>query len=186
MKVVAINGSARGNKGNTHASIKMVAKTLEKRGINVEIIDLVEKKLHPCKACQGCKGKNRCVQDDDINEIYQKMLAADGIILGSPTYFSNVTSRMQMIVERTGLMARLNGNAFKGKVGTSIAVARRAGQNFVYAALNFFFGIAEMTIVTSSYWNNIIAGGVDEAGNDEEGTRVMKTLGENLAKILNH
>ena len=184
MKVLALNGSTRGTKGNTHLCLSMVAEELEKRGIEVEIVSLAKKKLNPCKACYACKEKKTCIQDDDINEIFQKMLEADGIILGSPTYFSNVTSRMQMLVERTGIMARTNGNALKGKVGAAVAVARRAGENFVYAALNYFFGIAEMPIATSSYWNVALGREPGDVEKDEEGKEIMHNLGKNMAELL--
>ncbi|MHA1846678.1 MAG: flavodoxin family protein [Promethearchaeota archaeon] len=184
MKVIAINGSARGAKGNTRQSLDKLASYLENEGIEVEIIDLSEKKLNPCNACNACKGKNKCIQDDDVNEIYSKLVNADGIVLASPTYFSNVTSRMQMLIERTGTMARGNGNTLKNKVGAAIAVARRAGINFVYAALNYYFGIAQMPIATSTYWNNVIAGPPGQAENDNEGMETIKHLGETLANML--
>lgn len=184
MKVLLINGSARGSGGNTAKCLEIISSILEEEGIETETVNLNGKKLNPCLACYKCKGKMKCVQDDDINDIFQEMLAADGIILGSPTYFSNVTSRMAMLIERTGIMARTNGNALKGKVGAAVAVARRAGMNFVYSALNYFFGIAEMPIATSSYWNNCVAGPAGTAQEDEEGMKVMKTLARNMATML--
>ena len=184
MKVIAINGSARGAKGNTHALLDVARAELAKHGVECIIIDLAEKRLNPCKACYACSGKKRCVQDDDINAIFAAMLDADGIILASPVYFSNVSSRTQMLVERTGIMARTNGNAFKGKVGASVAVARRAGTNFVYAALNFFFGIAEMPIASSNYWNVGIGREPGDVLKDEEGVKTIQTLASNMAGLL--
>jgi multimeric flavodoxin WrbA len=125
---------------------------------------IADKKLNPCKACGGCAGKKKCVQDDDINAIYQKMVEADGIVLGSPVYFGNVTSRMQMLIERTGYVARSNDNPFKGKIGAPVAVARRAG--------------------TSSYWNMAIAREAGTVMKDDEGIKTMETLGKNMADLL--
>ncbi len=184
MKVVAFNGSARGAKGNTQILLEAVGKGLKDKKIDFEIITLADKKLNPCKGCGACAGKKKCVQDDDINTIYQKMVDADGIILGSPTYFGNVTSRMQMLIERTGYIARGNNNPFKGKVGAPVAVARRAGTTFVYAAMNYFFGIAEMPICTSSYWNMAIGREPGSVLKDDEGMQIMATLGKNMADLL--
>nr|MDO8108817.1 flavodoxin family protein [Candidatus Sigynarchaeota archaeon] len=184
MKVLAINGSARGAKGNTQILLETVGKGLKEKKIDFEIITLADKKLNPCKGCGSCAGKRKCVQDDDINAIFQKMLEADGIILGSPVYFGNVSSRMQMLIERTGYIARSNDNPFKGKVGAPVAVARRAGTTFVYAALNYFFGIAEMPICTSSYWNMAIGRLPGDVLKDDEGMKIMETLGKNLADML--
>ncbi len=184
MKVIMINGSARGAKGNTQILLEAVGKELKGKKIDFEIVTLADKKLNPCKGCSACAGKKKCVQDDDINAIYQKMVESDGIVLGSPTYFGNVTSRMQMLIERTGYIARGNGNPFKGKVGAPVAVARRAGTTFVYAALNYFFGIAEMPICTSSYWNQAIGRLPGDVNKDEEGMQIMATLGKNMADLL--
>lgn len=183
MKVLAINGSAR-PKANTFQTLSLLKEELEKEQIEVDIVNLATKKLNPCKACGWCAGKMKCIQDDDINEIFQQIKGADGIILASPTYYSNVSSRMQMFIERTGTMSNSNGNIHKGKVGASVAIARRAGENFVYAALNFYFGILQMPIATSSYWNVLLGRNPGEAMKDEEGVRTMKNLAANMANML--
>ncbi len=184
MKVIMINGSARGAKGNTQILLETVGKEFKGKNIDFEIVTLADKKLNPCKGCGACAGKKKCIQDDDINAIYQKMVEADGIVLGSPTYFGNVSSRMQMLIERTGYIARGNDNPFKGKLGAPVAVARRAGTTFVYAAMNYFFGIAEMPIVTSSYWNMAIGREPGSVLKDDEGMQIMTTLGKNMANLL--
>ncbi|NMC08365.1 MAG: flavodoxin family protein [Candidatus Lokiarchaeota archaeon] len=184
MKVIMINGSARGAKGNTQILLETVGKALKAKQIDVEIITLAGMRLNSCNGCGSCAGKNKCIQDDDINAIFQKMVDADGIVLGSPTYFGNVTSRMQILIERTGYIARGNNNPFRGKVGAPVAVARRAGTTFVYAALNYFFGIAEMPIATSSYWNMAIGRAPGDVSKDEEGIKTMETLGKNMADMI--
>jgi multimeric flavodoxin WrbA len=184
MKVIAINGSARGAKGNTQICLDLVGAGLQEAGIEFETIELADKDLNPCLACGECKGQNACTQKDDINDIYQRLLDVDGIILGSPTYFGNVTSRMQMFIERVGYIGRNNDNPFKGKIGAPVAVARRNGQTFVYSALNFFFGINEMPIATSSYWNLAVGREIGEVNNDAEGIRTMETLGKNMAELI--
>jgi multimeric flavodoxin WrbA len=184
MKVIAINGSARPN-GNTHRALEIIAEILQKKGINVEIIDLATKNLKPCLACNECMGKRKCKQtDDDINSIFEKLLEADGIIIGSPTYFANVSSRTAMFIERTGYISRMNKQLLKGKVGAAVAIARRQGATNVYAAINYYFGLAEMPIATSSYWNFAIAKKIGDIDKDEEGVETIKNLAENFALLL--
>jgi multimeric flavodoxin WrbA len=183
MKVIAINGSARSN-GNTHLALKILSNHLKNDGIETEIVDLAGLKLNPCLACGKCKGQMKCIQNDDINNIFPKLLAADAIVLGSPTYFSNVASRMAMFIERTGYVARSNNQAFKGKIGAAIAVARRQGANVVYSAMHYYFGLAEMPIATSSYWNILIGREIGEIEKDTEGMETLKNLASNLAQML--
>jgi multimeric flavodoxin WrbA len=183
MHVLAINGSARAN-GNTASALARMQALVEGRSHTMSVVNLCEKRLNPCTACRACRGTKKCVQDDDINDIFQQMLAADAIVLASPVYFSNVTSRMAMLIERTGLMARGNGNALSWKIGASIAVARRAGVNVAYAIMNFFFGLAQMPIATSTYWNNVIAGAPGEAVGDQEGMQTIDDLATNLVVMM--
>lgn len=189
MKVIAINGSTRA-KGNTHIALEKLKESMELRckdfgeELDYTIIDLAKKELNPCKACYACKEKKQCVQNDDMTQIFKEMIASDGIVLASPTYFSNVSSRMQMVVERTGIMSRANGGLLKGKIGASIAVARRQGANVVYSALNYFFGIAEMPIASSSYWNICLGKDPGDIENDTEGMEIISTLGANMADML--
>jgi multimeric flavodoxin WrbA len=183
MKVIAINGSTRPN-GNTRKALELLKEELGKAGNDVEIINLAQKKLNPCHACYKCKGSKTCVQNDDINDIFKQLEPADAIILGSPTYFSNISSRMAMFIERTGIMSRANGNLFAGKIGASVAVARRAGHNVVYSILNYYFGISQMPIATSSYWNVLLGGEPGAIDKDSEGLETMKTLAKNLDNML--
>lgn len=183
MKVIGINGSTRAN-GNTQAALKEFGRVLQLAGHEMEIIELRKMKLNPCHACGQCSGTKMCVQKDDINEIFQKLDGADGIVLASPVYFSNVTARMAMFIERTGTMFCANERCFKGKIGASIAVARRAGTNVVYAMLNYYFGIGEMPIASSRYWNNIMARDRGDYDQDEEGIKIIQTLAHNMSNML--
>jgi multimeric flavodoxin WrbA len=183
MKVIGINGSARSN-GNTHLALNKMAEAFKKYNIEMEIINLAEKKLNPCLACGKCSGQMKCIQNDDINGIFDKLLTADGIVLGSPVYFSNISSRMAMFIERTGYIARSNKQPLKGKIGAGIAAARRQGGSIVYSVLNFYFGIAEMPIATSSYWNTVIGREPGAIEGDTEGIQTIQTLAENMAGML--
>jgi multimeric flavodoxin WrbA len=187
LKVVAFNGSPR-SKGNTAQSLQIVLAELEKEGIETEIVQLGGRKLFGCLACGKCweTKDNRCIrQDDEMNTFIQKMIEADGIIIGSPTYFSNVSTEVKALIDRCGFVAKANdGNMLRGKVGASVVAVRRAGSTFVYSAINFFFGIAEMIIPSSSYWNMTLALNPGDVQQDEEGIQTFQTLGKNMAKLL--
>lgn len=187
MKVVAFNGSPRAN-GNTAQSIRIVFEELQKEGIETEFVQLGGRKVFGCLACGKCweTQNNRCIrQDDEMNVFIQKMQEADGIIIGSPTYFSNVSTEVKALIDRAGFVSKANGGELlRGKVGASVISVRRAGSTFVYSAINFFFGIAEMVIPSSSYWNMTLSLEPGDVQKDEEGIATFKTLGKNMAKLL--
>ncbi len=185
MKVVAFNGSAREN-GNTHELLRIVLKRLEKEGIETSLHWLGNSPIPGCIACYKClKNKDKkCAQDDIINEFLQEMLESDGIILASPTYFANVSANMKALIERCGMVARVNGDILKRKVGAAVVAVRRGGAFHVFNSLNSFFLIGQMIVVGSSYWN--LGRGKDpgEVLNDPEGIKTMEDLGENMAWLL--
>ncbi|MDR3560028.1 MAG: flavodoxin family protein [Negativicutes bacterium] len=187
MKVVAFNGSPRAN-GNTAQSIQIVFAELQKEGIETELVQLGGRKVFGCLACGKCweNKDNRCVrQDDEMNTFIEKMQEADGIIIGSPTYFSNVSTEVKALIDRCGFVAKANdGEMLRGKVGAAVVSVRRAGSTFVYSAINFFFGIAEMVIPSSSYWNMTLSLEPGDVQKDEEGIQTFQTLGRNMAKLL--
>jgi multimeric flavodoxin WrbA len=186
MKVVAFNGSARKD-GNTAILVRRVFAELEKEGIETELVQLAGQHIHGCAACGQCfKNKNqRCVFDDDIvNACIEKMQAADGIILASPTYFADVTSEMKALIDRAGFVARANDDLFKRKVGAAVVAVRRAGAMHTFDSLNHFFLIGQMIIPGSSYWNIGIGRAKGEVEHDEEALRTMEALGQNLAWLL--
>lgn len=186
MKVVAFNGSSRKG-GNTSMLLKMVLEEINAEGINTELFELSGKKIQGCIACYKCfQNKNkRCAVDNDVvNECIEKMLSADGILLGSPTYFSDVSASMKALIERAGMVARANDDMFQRKVGASVVAVRRAGATHVFSSMNYFFLIGQMIVPGSSYWNLGIGREVGEVMNDQEGIKTMKTLGKNIAWLL--
>jgi multimeric flavodoxin WrbA len=186
MKVVAFNGSARKD-GNTAILVRRVFSMLEKEGIETELVQLAGQHIHGCAACGQCfKNKNqRCVFDDDIvNACIEKMQAADGIILASPTYFADVSSEMKALIDRAGFVARANDDLFQRKVGAAVVAVRRAGAIHAFDTLNHFFLIGQMIIPGSSYWNIGIGRNKGEVEQDEEALRTMETLGQNMAWLL--
>jgi len=185
MKVIAFNGSARKD-GNTSILIKTVFERIEAAGIETELIWLGNKPLGGCMACYKClKNKDgRCAQNDAINQYLEKMLQAHGIILGSPTYFADVSCNMKALIERCGMVSRVNGDLLKRKVGAAVVAVRRAGAYHVFSSLNSFFLIGQMIVVGSSYWN--LGRGKDpgEVKDDTEGMKTMTDLGNNMAWLL--
>ena len=186
MKVVAFNGSARKD-GNTAILIRRVFAELEAEGIETELVQLAGQPIRGCTACGQCyKNKNqRCVIENDIvNDCIEKMRAADGIILGSPTYFADLTPEMKALIDRAGFVARANDDMFKRKVGAAVVAVRRAGSVHTFDSINHFFLIGQMIIPGSIYWNMGIGRAKGEVEQDEEGLNTMKTLGQNIAWLL--
>ena len=183
MKAVAFCGSARKN-GNTAIMVNHVMKELESEGIETELVQLAGKEIRGCMACYKCwdKKNNRCVVDKDIaNDLIAKMVEAEGIILASPTYFSDVSTEMKALIDRAGFVTRANGNLLKRKVGAAVAVHRRGGAIHALDTMNHFFMIGQMIVPGSSYWNFAVGREVGDVEKDEEGIQTMKDLGQNMA-----
>ena len=186
MKVVAFNGSARKD-GNTGILLGYVLRELQAEGIDTELVPLAGKKIHGCIACRECFGRKdgRCAQkDDDGNALIQKMVEADGILLGSPTYVADVSPEIKALIYRACMVTRANGGVLRRKVGAAVIAVRRAGAMHAFDALNHFFLISEMIIPGSSYWNIGIGREKGEVEQDAEGIETMQTLGRNMAWLL--
>jgi len=186
MKVVAINGSARKN-GNTSILIEKVFEPLRKSAIECEQIQLAGHTVQGCRACYKCSSKKnkRCSFEGDIfNECIGKMMEADGIILGSPVYVTDVSSEMKAIIDRACLVSRSNGSFLKRKIGAAVMAVRRGGAIHAFDTMNHFFTISEMIVVGSSYWNFAFGRDIGDVNKDEEGMQTMKDLGENMAWLL--
>lgn len=186
MKVVAFNGSPRGN-GNTAALLGAVLRELESQGIETELIHLAGP-LSGCKACFQCyeRKDGRCAQDRDmINHCIELMAGADGIIIGSPTYFADLTPETKALIDRAGFVAKANGDMFRRKVGAAVVAVRRAGAIHVFDSINHLFLISQMIVAGSSYWNIGLGREKKEVEGDEEGMATMRTLGQNMAWLMN-
>ena len=186
MKVVAFNGSAR-KSGNTASMIKVVFEELEKEGIETELVEFGKDPIKGCDACRRCfKEKNRkcAVEDDIVNDCLEKMLEADGIILGSPVYFADVSANMKAFIERVGYVARANDDMLRLKPGASVVAVRRGGAVHTYDSMNHLFGICQMITVGSRYWNLGRAREKGDFDSDEEGIETMRILGQNMAWLL--
>ena len=185
MKVVAFNGSPRKD-GNTATLLREVQKELDGQGIETEIVHL-KGPIQGCIACFKCyeKKDGKCALDKDIiNDCIEKMAKADGIILGSPTYFADLTPELKALIDRAGFVGKANGDMFKRKVGAAVVAVRRAGAIHVFDSINHFFLIGQMVIPGSSYWN--IGMGLEEKDveKDPEGLQTMRVLGQNMAWLM--
>jgi multimeric flavodoxin WrbA len=186
LKVVAFNGSARKD-GNTAILIRRVLNVLDTEGIETELIQMAGQQIHGCTACGTCRkiqNKQCKIVNDNVNSYIEKMTAADGIILGSPTYFSMMTSEMKALIDRAGFVGRANNDLFKRKVGAAVVAMRRAGGIPTFDGINHFFLISQMIIPGSVYWNIGIGLGKGEVEKDDEGLKTMDDLGKNMAWLL--
>jgi multimeric flavodoxin WrbA len=186
MYVVGFNGSARGD-GNTALLLGHVFAELSKEGIRTELVQLAGKRIRGCTACYKCFANRdrRCaVSGDIVNDCIGKMEAADGILLGSPTYFTDVTSEMKALIDRAGMVSRANGDMYCRKAGAAVVAVRRAGGIHAFDTMNHFFLIGQMIVPGSSYWNIGMGREIGDAEKDEEGVNTMRTLGRNMAWLL--
>jgi multimeric flavodoxin WrbA len=183
MKALAISGSPR-KEGNTWQLLHLALEVLAGEGFETEFISLHNKQVQPCIACGACmKEKNQCAQKDDLQEILPQMHAADALLVGSPVYFGSATPNLMALLDRAGYIARQGDNYFYRKVGAPIVVARRAGVNFTFAQLLFFFSIMGMVVPGSTYWP--IAYGLKQGDvlQDTEGLDTVKNLAANIAWV---
>lgn len=186
MKIIAFNGSPR-EKGNTNILLDTVMGEISREGIETEIVQLGKQSLHGCIACGKCKenkDKKCVISSDKLNEYIEKMIDADGVILGSPVYFSDVTSNIKSLMDRAGYVGRANGDLFKYKLGAGVVAVRRAGAMHTFDTLNHFFLINHMIVPGSSYWNIGIGRDAGDVNNDTEGLQTMVNLGKNMAWLL--
>jgi multimeric flavodoxin WrbA len=186
MKAIAFNGSPRQG-GNTEYLLKKVLEPIAEAGIETELIQVGGKHLHGCIACYKCREtKNaKCsITDDMLNECVARMVQADAIILGSPTYFAGMTSDMKALIDRSGFVARQSGGLFSRKIGAAVVVHRRGGATSVQDSMNHMFLMSRMIVPGSTYWNFGVGMGKGEVEKDAEALANMKDLGETIAWLI--
>jgi len=186
MKVVAINGSARKG-GNTAGMLKHAMAELNAEGIETELIELGAKPIQGCIACFKCfenKDKHCSVKTDKLNDLIDKIVEADGVLIGSPTYFANVSTNIKSLIDRAGMVAIANDHMFARKVGAAVVAVRRGGAIHVFNSINHLFFISQMIVPGSSYWNLGRGLNPGDVESDDEGLRTMEVLGKNMAWLL--
>jgi multimeric flavodoxin WrbA len=188
MKAIAISGSPKKN-GNTVTLLNHGLKVLKNNGIETELVSLGDKEIKPCIACGACKRNlnEKCgLKDGAFHAIFDKMLEADIIIVGSPVYFGSATSQITALLDRAGCVSRANGHLLSRKFGGPVVVARRAGQNFTYSQLICWYMINDMIVPGSTYWNigfGAAAGAIDD---DKEAIATVERFAENLVWLASN
>lgn len=180
MKVLLINGSPNA-RGCTYTALSEVASTLEKEGVETEILHVGQKDIRGCIGCRKCKQTGKCVFDDIVNETAQKFEAADGIVIGSPVYFASANSTVISFITRLFYSTQFDKSM---KVGAAVVSCRRGGASATFDEINKFFTISGMPVVSSQYWNSVHGNTAEEVRQDLEGMQVMRTLGRNMAFLV--
>jgi len=183
MKAIALCGSPRKD-GNTEYLLNRCLSRLKESDIDTELITLRGKKLPGCIGCGRCreiKDGTCAVKNDDFASILEDMKSADIILTGSPVYFGSATPELMAVLDRAGYVGRSNGHFFTRKIGGPIVVARRAGQNFTFAQLLYWYMINNMIVPGSRYWNIAFGGAVGAVKNDEEALATIDNFSDNIA-----
>ena len=180
MKVLLINGSPNGH-GCTYTALKEIEKTLRKEGVETEMFYLGNKPIGGCIGCGSCRKTGKCVQDDIVNKLLPKALAADAMVLGAPVHFASAAGQASSAFDRLFMMA--NGG-FANKLGAAIVSCRRGGASATFDQLNKYFTISNMPVVSGNYWNQVHGNTPEEVKQDEEGMQNMRAIAINMAWLL--
>ena len=180
MKVLLINGSPREN-GCTYTALREVADTLEKNGIETEILQLGKRPVQGCLVCGLCRKTGICAIDDAVNDIIDELDEIDGIIVGSPVYYAGVSGQITSLLDRLFYAA---GSQLRGKPAASVVSCRRGGASAAFEIIKKYFMMTNMPIVTSQYWNQVHGNTPEEVKKDLEGMQTMRTLAENMTWLL--
>ena len=180
MKVLLINGSPKAN-GNTALALREMEQIFAENGIETELIHVGNQAIRGCAACLACRNTGKCVFDDLVNEVADKLREADGRVVGSPVYFASPNGTLLALLDRLFFSAPYDMTM---KVGASVAVARRGGCSATFDALNKYFTISGMPVASSQYWNSVHGRDVGEAAQDAEGLQTMRTLARNMTFLM--
>ncbi|GBR76924.1 multimeric flavodoxin WrbA [Candidatus Termititenax persephonae] len=184
MKILAVNGSPR-HDGNTANMLKTALTVGARAGYETELYQAGGRAVQGCRACGACaKNPGHCAVADWVQEVYTKMKSAAAILLGSPTYFADLTPEIKAVIDRCGYLARGDGHSLSRKIGAGVCAVRRAGSIHVLDSIQHFFLINDMIVPGSSYWNMSLSRGLGEYAKDEEGVATMTRLGENIVWLL--
>ncbi len=180
MKVLIINGSPRVD-GNTTLAVEELVKTFRVEDVETEVIQVGGKDVRGCIACLSCAKTGKCVFNDIVNEVSQKLKEADGMIVASPVYYAQANSTLVSLLTRTFYSSKFDKSM---KVGASVAVARRGGCSSTFDELNKFFTISGMPVVSSQYWNSVHGKDKGQAEEDQEGLQTMRVLARNMTFLM--
>lgn len=180
MKVLIINGSPRKD-GNTSVALNEMTKVFEEQGIEAEVVQIGNKDVRGCIACNTCATKGKCVFDDVVNELAPKFEEADGLVVASPVYYASANATLIACLDRLFYSTGFDKTM---KVGASVVVARRGGLSATYDELNKYFTISGMPVASSQYWNSVHGRLPGEAASDEEGLQTLRVLARNMSFLM--
>ncbi len=181
MKVLMINGSPN-EKGCTYTALSEIGTILDQNGIEQEILYLGKKPVAGCIACMNCKDTGRCVFQDQVNQVLERLDTIDAIIVGSPVYYGGPSGQVTAFMDR---LFYCSGGRMAGKLGASVVSCRRGGATAAFDRLNKYFTISSMPVVSSQYWNQVHGFTPEDVRRDEEGLQTMRTLAQNMVWLLN-
>lgn len=181
MKVLLLNGSPRAN-GCTYTALSVIAERLGELGVETELMQIGTQPVAGCIACGKCKTDAKCIFDDKVNEFVAKAPYIDGLIVGSPVYYASTSGQISAFLDRVFYVC--GGRYMSGKPGAAVVSCRRGGASAAFDQLNKYFGISNMPIVTSNYWNQVHGSTPEDVLKDEEGVQTMRTLADNMAWLL--
>lgn len=183
MKIIGINGSPRAN-GNTRQALDLMGEVFNQEGIDFEVLHIGHQ-LSPCSGCFRCAKTHTCtLPDDGLNEMYQRLIQADGVVFGSPVYFASITSGMRCFMDRIGCIDMNNGRQLRFKVGAPLVVARRAGAVNAMDELVHYLNYAQMVMPGSLYWPLAFGNKPGEVLQDPEGVQTVQVLAQSMAYLL--
>jgi len=183
MVVLGIVGSPRRG-GNSEILMREALRVCNDEGLDTDFVHLADVRIDPCNECMVCKREKICPIEDDFPPLYEQMLGSDGILLASPVFFSSATPEMKALIDRAGYLGIAQDRPFERKVGGAIVVGRRAGHNFTFAQLLFFFLYHGMIVPGSTYWNVGFGRDVGEVLNDEEGIKAVREFAKNVSWLI--
>jgi len=179
MKVLLINGSPH-QFGCTYTALREVADSLNRNGVATEIYHIGAEPVRGCMGCGSCFTTHRCVFDDGVNELNDRLVEFDGIVVGSPVYYASASGQLCCFLDRL-FYSNYSSGRMSGKVASAVVSCRRGGASTAFDRLNKYFMISNMPVATSQYWNQVHGNTPEEVLQDEEGMQTMRTLGENMA-----
>lgn len=180
MKVLILNGSPH-EKGSTFTALHEAEKELNAAGIETEMLQIGKLDIRGCIACRSCAETGKCVFDDIVNEVAEKLSVCDGLLIGSPVYYASANSTLTALLDR--LFFSIHSD-LRMKVGAAVCSARRGGLTASFDQLNKYFTISGMPVASGQYWNGIHGHNAEDAVKDEEGMQMMRTVGKNMAFLI--